>query len=167
LWFYKNYTRRGSIKTIHGGSSKTEQGGVQKSDPQDTVLQDTVQTVNVNAPPKNEKKAQRGKSQLGDLPNLAISEADIDALTEQLVHTFDDEHSRNYFRLVAAKVPRGVIARTISEIRKQNPDNPSRLFTFRMGLYAQEHVNDTLYNHPVFKHTSQTLAKNMTIKTDY
>lgn len=160
---YKNYTRGGSIKIEPGGSRNTEQGGVRKSDPQGTGIQDT-KNVNVNGPSKKQKTAKRGKSQLGELPNLAISEEEIEALTEQLVQTFADSHSRNYFRLAAAKIPRSVIARTISEIRKQNPENPSRLFTFRMELYAQEHANDSLYSNPVFQQSSQTLTEHMTIK---
>jgi Bacteriophage replication protein O len=163
---YENHTPAGGLKIRHGGSSKISPGGVQKSYPQDTGEQDT-QTVNVNSPPKSQKPAKRGKSKLAELPNLAISEEEIDASTKQLVRTFDDEHSRNYFRLAAAKVPRSVIGRTISDIRKQNPENPSRLFTFRMELYAQEHRNDALYNRPVFHQNAQTLADQMTIKSGY
>jgi hypothetical protein len=134
--------------------------------PQGTGKQDT-ENVNVNAPPKNQKTAKLRKSQLADLPNLAISEEEIESLTEQLVQTFADEHSRGYFRLAAAKIPRTVIAHTLSDIRKQNADNPSRLFTFRMELYAQEHANDALYNHPVFHQTAHTLAEHMTIKSHH
>jgi hypothetical protein len=126
-----------------------------------------IQTVNVNAPSKNQKTGKLRKSQLAELPNLAIPEEEIEALTEQLVQTFADEHSRNYFRLAAAKIPRTVIARTISDIRKQNADNPSRLFTFRMELYAQEHVSNALYNHPAFHQAAQTLTEHMTIQSDH
>jgi hypothetical protein len=162
----ENQTREGSLKIRPPGGLKTSQGGVKKSYPQDTEIQDT-ETVNVNAPPKNQKTGKLRKSQLADLPNLAISEEEIDALTERLAQTFDDEHSRNYFRLAAAKVPRSVIARTISDISKQNADNPSRLFTFRMELYAQEHASDTLYSHPAFHQAAQTLTKHMTIQSDH
>ena len=163
---YENQTREGGIKIEHGGSSKISQGGVGKLNSQGTGKQDT-ETVNVNAPPKNQETAKRGKSQLSELPNLAIPEEEVGALTERLVQAFDDAHSRNYFRLAAAKVPRSVIAHTIRDIRKQHADNPSRLFTFRMELYAKEHANDALYNHPVFHQNSQTLTEHMTIKSDY
>lgn len=162
----KNVTPPGGLKNILPPSPETIPGGVQKSNPQGTGKQDT-ENVNVNGPSKNQKTAKLRKSQLAELPNLAIPEEEIESLTAKLVQTFADEHSRNYFRLTAAKIPRSVIARTVSDIHKQDADNPSRLFTFRMELYAQEHANDVLYNHPAFQQNAHTLAEQMTIKSDY
>ena len=68
---------------------------------------------------------------------------DIDQPAEKTEYVADyileqlrDEHSRAFYRLVAAKIPEAIIRKAIAEIRADGAREPAKLFTYKMKSYA-------------------------------
>lgn len=122
-------------KTGQGLVEKEDKPLVQKRDTQQTVIQQTVfKTVNVNA--TDNKKIQ-------NLPNLPEQESKADYLAGDMVDQLKDQHSLNFYRLVARKIPETVIRQFLSEIKSDGAKNPARLFTYKINKYASEKLSQT------------------------
>ena len=70
-----------------------------------------------------------------DLPNLTQPKEKTEFVAERIVEALGDRKSLRFYRLIAAKAPEDVIYRALSEARQEG-DNPAKLFTHKMKLYA-------------------------------
>lgn len=77
---------------------------------------------------------------LKELPNLGLDPDHVEYIVQEILDQLGDEHSRNFYMLVAAKVPEPVIRQTLSEIRVDGAKHPPRAFTSRMNRYAEENA---------------------------
>jgi hypothetical protein len=68
-----------------------------------------------------------------DQPNDLTELIAADILT-----ALGDKHSKAFYRLVARKVPEGVIRRALSELKEGSAEFPAKVFTSKMLDYAQE-----------------------------
>jgi phage replication O-like protein O len=126
-----------------GGGPKIGQGGVRKSDTQETGLQETVNnTVPVNGDETIEEKS---KPSTGDesifvrLPDLDQPPEHTAYMAQELLNTLGDQHSERFYALVARKIPEANIRQALSEIKADGADSPAKLFTFKMKKYALQH----------------------------
>jgi hypothetical protein len=86
-----------------------------------------------NTEPNREQNTVNG---LKLLPDRSIEAAERNYLADEIVGELGDEHSRGYYRLVAAKVPEPVIRQALAEIRADGAKAPAKVFTYRMNKYA-------------------------------
>jgi len=75
-------------------------------------------------------------SPLRRLPDRKSSAGEQDALLEEILRELGDRHSRDFYRLVAAKVPGDVIYQTLAEINADGARAPAKAFTYRMNQWA-------------------------------
>jgi Bacteriophage replication protein O len=119
-----------------GGSPKTGQGLVQKSDTQTTVLQTTVLQTTVNNTVNGVVKGGE-KNVLQQLPDLGDPPEKIAYIAKHVIlQALGDEKSSRFYELVAAKIPEQVIREVLSEVRVDEARNPARLFTYKIQRYA-------------------------------
>lgn len=71
----------------------------------------------------------------GQLPNLNLPKEQMEYIAQQVASELNDRKSLRFYQLVAAKAPAAVIYQAVSEA-KQEGDNPAKLFTHKMKLYA-------------------------------
>jgi hypothetical protein len=108
-------------------------------------------TVNVNAKNKN--------SSLQKLPDLPEQINKAEYLAKDIVDQLGDQHSINFYRLTARKIPETIIRQFLSEIKSDGADNPARLFTYKINKYADE--NATNKTNRSLKEQREKLAKKM------
>lgn len=118
---------------------------------QDTVIQDTVNNVNVAF-----KKIE--KTDLRKLPNFEQDKDKIKYLAIEISKQLGDRHSQAFYYLVSAKVPERIIRQTLSEIKQSDPRSPAAVFTSRMKSYATEAINKQHINN---LYSSTNLAEKM------
>jgi hypothetical protein len=141
-----------SKKNLLGVVKKVNKPLVKKLNLQDTVIQDTVNnTVNVNAKNKN--------SNLQKLPDLPEQTNKAEYLAKDIVDQLGDQHSINFYRLTARKIPETIIRQFLSEIKSDGADNPARLFTYKINKYTDE--NATNKTNRSLKEQREKLAKKM------
>ncbi|MFH0859290.1 MAG: replication protein [Patescibacteria group bacterium] len=103
---------------------------VQKRDPQVTVLQDTVNnTVNVS---------QNGEKKIQKLPDISEQTEKTEYIAQDILNQLKDNHSLNFYRLVAKKIPETTIRQILSEIKSDGAKNPAKLFTYKITQYVKE-----------------------------
>jgi phage replication O-like protein O len=120
-----------------GGSPKIVPAPVRKSDTQDTGIQDTEKTVNVNGSLKRNAKAAEhapapDKTDLRKLPDLPQPKEQTQLIAEEILRALGDTHSQAFYYLVAAKIPASVIHKTLSEIKHDGARRPEKVFAYRM-----------------------------------
>lgn len=116
-------------KTGQGLVKKQDKPLVQKRDTQQTVIQQTVfKTVNVAD--KNKK--------IQNLPDITKQADKIEYLAEDIIDQLQDRHSLNFYKLIAKKIPESVIRQMLSEIKTDGARDPAKLFTYKIGKYAEE-----------------------------
>jgi hypothetical protein len=134
-------------KIVPGEAENFTKGLVKKSTLQDTVLQDTENTVTVNVngalktndqPP--EHAPAHGKTDLRELPDLNQPKAQTQLIAEEILGVLGDTHSQAFYYLVAAKIPANVIHTALSEIKHDGAASPARVFTYRMKHYAEKRL---------------------------
>jgi hypothetical protein len=87
---------------------------------------------------KNNNTVNNGdKNLLKKLPSLQIPSLKIEYIKDEILKQLKDEHSENFYRLVASKIPEHIIRKTLAEIRQDGAENPARVFSYRMKKYAQ------------------------------
>jgi predicted transcriptional regulator len=118
------------LKNRTRGGKKNGQGGVKKSNTQETVIQETVNNT-VNGVVKGVEK-----STLQKLPDLEEPSEKTEYIAEQILNELGDKQSQRFYHLVAAKIPEGVIRETLSEVRADGARDPARLFTYKIQRYA-------------------------------
>ena len=57
-------------------------------------------------------------------------------MADYILEQLEDEHSKAFYDLVAAKIPETIIRRAIAEIRADGAREPAKLFTYKMKSYA-------------------------------
>jgi hypothetical protein len=57
-------------------------------------------------------------------------------ITQYVLDELDDQQSRKFYALVAAKIPETVIREALSTIRVDGAKHPAKLFTYKMQRYA-------------------------------
>lgn len=53
-----------------------------------------------------------------------------------ILEELKDEHSKAFYRLVAAKIPEAIIRKAIAEIKADGAREPAKLFTYKMKSFA-------------------------------
>lgn len=100
--------------------------------PQQTVIQETVNTVNGN------------KSLLRSLPDLDQPQEKTSYVAQHILDELGDTQSEDYYNLVAAKVPEDEIRRAIAEIKQDGAKSPPAVFTHRMEKCGLEQLRDRI-----------------------
>lgn len=137
-----------SKNSLQGGVVKNINKGVVKNlYPQVTALQDTENTVNVNAEHKKEDK-----TDLRKLPDLEQSREKTQYVADEIYNELRDKQSKGFYYLVAAKVPESVIRQALAEIKLGGARSPARVFVSRIKTYAAEKLA---------VHSAQKLYENM------
>jgi hypothetical protein len=131
----KNSLRGGAKFFTTGVVKKIDEGVVKEFDPQETILQDTVNNVNVERSSKNPKNEHKTSDE---------REA-VRVVTLDILSILKDEKSRGFYLSIARRVPSQVIYRLLAEIRADiinNPhtrvQNPAAIFTKRIKEIAAE-----------------------------
>jgi hypothetical protein len=78
------------------------------------------------------------KSVLQQLPDMEDPPEKTEYVAQQILKELGDEKSQRFYRLVAAKIPEGVIRETLSEVRADGARSPAKLFTYKIKKYALE-----------------------------
>ena len=86
---------------------------------------------------ENREETVRGNGGLKTLPDLDQPEDKTEFVAEEILEELGDNHSANFYRLVAKKVPEPVIRRALAEIRADGADHPAKVFTHRMMRFAR------------------------------
>lgn len=73
-----------------------------------------------------------------DLPDLEQPEEKTQFVAGEILKELGDDHSANFYRLVARKVPERIIRGALAEIRIDGANDPPRVFTYRMSRFASE-----------------------------
>jgi DNA-binding MarR family transcriptional regulator len=97
----------------------------------DNNIEVNRQENTVNGVVKGEEKG--SLQQLKDLEQPPEQTAYV---AQHILDALGDEKSRRFYKLVAAKIPEGVIRETLSQIKVDGAQDPARLFTYRMQRYA-------------------------------
>ena len=70
-------------------------------------------------------------------------------VTDYILEQLKDEHSKAFYRLVAAKIPEAIIRKAIAEIRANGAREPAKLFTYKMKSYVLSRLKTSpLAEHP-------------------
>jgi predicted transcriptional regulator len=75
---------------------------------------------------------------LKEMKDLEEPEEKAQYVTDFILSELGDEHSRAFYRLVAAKVPEEIIRHALSEIKADGARSPAKVFTTRIATYALE-----------------------------
>jgi hypothetical protein len=80
------------------------------------------------------------RNPIKNLPNLDQPHEKTDYVAQHILDQLGDTRSKEFYKLVAAKVPETVIRETLSEIKADGAKHPAKVFTHRMKLYAIEQL---------------------------
>ena len=89
---------------------------------------------------KENKEENTVNGSLKRLKDLEQPRAKTEYVVQHILNQLGDEHSLNFYRLVAAKVPEGVIYQALAEIKVDGARSPPKVFTYRMKQYALGHL---------------------------
>jgi hypothetical protein len=129
-------------KMSQGGSQNVTKPLVTKAYLQDTGLQGTENTVNVNGAVKTGATPHEpDRTDLRLLPDLPQEREQTQALAQCILGELGDGHSQAFYYLVAAKVPEPVVRRVLSEIKHDGARHPAKVFAHRMKQYAAERLS--------------------------
>ncbi|MCB0486092.1 MAG: replication protein [Flavobacteriaceae bacterium] len=106
---------------------------VSKSNPQETVLQETVYKT-VNGDDSIFKK----------LPTIDQSQDKTEYVANHIMEELKDAHSERFYKLIAARIPEDIIRKAISEIKADGAEEPPKLFTYKMNKYTIERLKKRL-----------------------
>lgn len=115
------------VKDLHGGMQKVH--AYDEVSSHRTEKDTTERNLTVNGEDTT-------KSPLSQLPDLDQPTDKRELMAEDILARLGDRHSRQFYRLVAAKVPAPTIYQALSEIEADGADDPRRVFTYRMNRYA-------------------------------
>lgn len=125
------------VKNLHSGgeeSSQRREESLHRTEI-DTVERTIRKTVN-----GDEKKL------LKFLKNLNQPKDKTEYIANYILSELGDDHSLNFYRLVAVKVPENIIRRTLSEIKVDGARSPAKVFTYRMQKYALKQLSGQFNN---------------------
>jgi hypothetical protein len=132
----KNSLPGGSSFFTTGVVNEPDTGVVKEFDPQETVLQDTVNPVNVKRTSKEVGTPGRNTEEQDALNRLVMMD---------ILSVLKDVKSRGFYLKVARRVPRDIIHQLLAQIRVDiinNPhsqvQNPAAIFTTRIKELAAE-----------------------------
>ncbi|KKL25061.1 hypothetical protein LCGC14_2409100 [marine sediment metagenome] len=74
------------------------------------------------------------------LSDLDQPQARTDYVAQSILEELGDTRSSPFYRLVAAKVPEGVIRDALAEIRQDGAENPAALFTYKIKRWGLGHL---------------------------
>ncbi|MCB0094153.1 MAG: replication protein [Caldilineaceae bacterium] len=115
---------------------KMRHGGVSKSDTQETDIQETVyKTVNGD------------ESTFKKLPVLDQPADKSAYVAESIMAELQDAHSERFYNLIAARIPEDIIRQALAEIKADGADEPPKLFTHKMKIYALRALKKKLVEH--------------------
>jgi hypothetical protein len=129
---FQEQEKTGVVNNVDYRSKQRSLGVVNEVDPQNTVIQHTVNNT-VNGVVKGGER-----SEIQRLKDLEQPPEKTAYLAEEMVRALGDAKSQRFYELVAAKVPEAVIRETLAEIKADGARSPARLFTYRMQRYALE-----------------------------
>jgi len=69
-----------------------------------------------------------------NLKNLEQPKDKTAYVADQILEQLGDDHSKKFYKLVAAKVPEDVIFRALAEIKTDGAKSPAKVFTHRMKM---------------------------------
>ena len=100
----------------------------------------TVQPIPDNKPysKTNVNVSSKGKSKLSELENIDQPSEKSNLITEDILRQLGDNHSKNYYRTVAMKIPEDVIRKLLSEIKMGGARNPAKVFTSAITKFISE-----------------------------
>ena len=58
-----------------------------------------------------------------------------------------DAHSERFYNLIAARIPEDIIRQALAEIKADGADEPPKLFTHKMKIYALRALKKKLVEH--------------------
>lgn len=120
-------------KMILGESQNFTKPLVKKSYPQETYRQETVYKT-VNGDDSIFKK----------LPLLDQPKDKTQYVAECIMDELKDTQSERFYNLIAARVPEEVIWQALSEIKVDGADDPPKLFTHKIKIYAVRKLKQKL-----------------------
>jgi len=74
------------------------------------------------------------------LPDLDLQAGERDYLVGEMLAQLGDRHSKQFYELVASKIPAAHIFEVLAQIRADGAESPAKLFTYRMREYAVNRV---------------------------
>jgi hypothetical protein len=95
-----------------------------------------VSINNVNDTKEEGRKNNGRKTALHELPSLEREREEVKLITDDIVAVLGDEHSRQFYTLVAMKIPEDVIRQKLAEIKQCGAHSPAKAFTSAMKSYA-------------------------------
>ena len=105
--------------------TKMRQGLGSKLNPQETDIQETVyKTVNGD------------ESIFKKLPVLDQPTDKSAYVAESIMDELQDAHSERFYNLIVTRIPEDVIRQALAEIKADGADEPPKLFTHKMKIYA-------------------------------
>ncbi|HUW22407.1 MAG TPA: winged helix-turn-helix domain-containing protein [Candidatus Bathyarchaeia archaeon] len=138
---------------VHGdGSYKLEwfylegKYGISKTDLTESVRSDLTLKSDQNQPKASDNNIETNKKEntvngsIKKLKNLKQPEDKTDYVAQRILDQLGDDHSKKFYKLVAAKVPEDIIFRALAEIKTDGAKSPAKVFTHRMKLYAIEQM---------------------------
>lgn len=78
------------------------------------------------------------------LPRLKQPKDKSNYIAESIMKQLKDTHSQRFYNLVAARVPEHIIREALAEIKADGADEPPKLFTYKMKLYAVKKLKKEL-----------------------
>lgn len=117
-------------KMTLGVSQNFTKGLVKKSDPQETVLQETIYKTVGNG----------DENIFARLPDLKQPPEHTAYMAEELLKTLGDRHSERFYALVARKIPEAAIRQALAELKADGAQHPAKLFTYKMKRHALERL---------------------------
>ena len=78
------------------------------------------------------------------LPLLKQSKDKTEYVAELIMEKLKDSHSKRFYNLIAARIPEDVIRQALAEIKADGADNPPKLFTHKMKIYAVQKLKKSL-----------------------
>ena len=98
---------------------------VKKSYTQETDIQETIyKTVNGD------------ESIFKKLPLLDQPKEKTEYVASCIIDELQDAHSQRFYNLIAARIPEDIIQQALAEIKVDGANDPPKLFTHKMKLYA-------------------------------
>jgi hypothetical protein len=128
--------RKSDLEEISGSDLNTNQNSSERSSRSDMAPTADLSWRKNHAINREENREMNTVNGLKSLPNQDLTAGERDYLAQEVLDQLGDEHSRKFYRLVAAKIPEHVIRKALAEIKTDGADNPAKVFTYRMNRYA-------------------------------
>jgi hypothetical protein len=148
----KTFQEGPGLESNQGLVNNPTRGLVQKPTTQYTVNNKQLDNSNVNV-----SKNKKGRSPLHKLNDAQHDTDHIKLITTDILEVLGDEHSKQFYLLVARKVPEQLIRRTLAELKEGEVKSPARVFTSKILEYVDTALEKT--NGKEIDQTRKNLAK--------